>query len=162
MDIQRLKELLIYDPETGVFKHNLARQGVTVGAKAGYVNSDGYVYIVLDKKKYVAHRLIWLYLYGHWPTNQLDHINRIRHDNRLINLREVTIKENRQNLNLTSKNKSGVRGVSFDKPTNLWRANIQVNGKTINLGRYDTIEKAAKAYAMGAKKYHTHNNTVAI
>ncbi len=162
MNQQRLKELLSYDPDTGVFTHILARRGVTVGSVAGYKNSDGYNYIILDAKKYVAHRLIWMYLYGQWPANQLDHINRLRHDNRICNLREVTISENRQNLGLDPKNKSGFRGVSFDNLTKLWRANISINGKAINLGRYSTAILAAQAYSAGAKKYHTHNSMVTI
>lgn len=162
MNQQRLKELLNYDPVTGVFKHIFSRHGVTVGKKAGYINSDGYIYIILDKKKYVSHRLIWLYVYGAYPINQLDHINRIRHDNTLLNLREVTLAENRQNLGLSLKNKSGFRGVSKDPKTELWRVNISVKNKSKYVGRFSTLSEAADAYAMAAKLYHTHNPMAAL
>ena len=156
-----LKKLLHYDPDTGIFTHKLPRRGVSVGKEAGYPQPDGYRYVTLLGFRYVSHRLIWLYVYGRLPINQLDHVNRDRSDNRLINLREVTAAENKQNLGISSKNKSGFRGVSFDKNNNLWRASISVNNKPINLGRYPTILEASKAYALAAKKYHSFNSMAA-
>ena len=157
----QLKKLLHYDPDTGVFTHKLPRHGVSVGREAGYLQPDGYRYVTLLGFRYVAHRLIWVYVHGYLPANQLDHINRNRSDNRLLNLREVTAAENKQNLGISSKNKSGFRGVSFDKDNNLWRASISVNNKPVNLGRYPTILEASKAYALAAKKYHSFNSMAA-
>lgn len=157
----QLKELLHYDSDTGIFTHILPRRGVTINAEAGFVQSDGYRYVTLLGARYVSHRLIWLYVHGRLPINQLDHINRNRSDNRLMNLREVTLAENRQNLGLSAKNKSGFRGVSFDKVNNLWRASISVNNKNVNLGRYTTILEAQKAYALAAKKFHLFNSMAA-
>lgn len=156
---ERLKELLHYDSDTGIFRHNKSRYGVTKGMRAGSIDRYGYVCIILNGKRYAAHRLAWLYMTGKLPIEQLDHINRIRTDNRYKNLREVSAAENKQNLGLHLKNKSGIRGVSYDYTAEKWRANISVNGKSKNLGRYLTIEEAAKAYAKGAALYHTHNTS---
>jgi len=154
---ERLRQTLHYAADTGLFTWAASRRGVTAGRVAGCEGRYGYWYITIDHKRYVAHRLAWLYVYGSWPSNCIDHINRVRTDNRLCNLREATIQQNRQNLSLSVKNKSGVRGVSIDLVNNCWRASISVDKKAKNLGRFATIEAAAAAYATAAAKYHTHN-----
>lgn len=157
MNQTRLHELLHYTPETGVFIWRRSRHGVTQGQIAGCVGRYGYWSITLDQKRYLAHRLAWLYVHGKWPAECIDHINRVRTDNRLINLREATRAQNLQNISLDRRNKSGVRGVSFDHINKKWRASISVNGKAKNLGRYLSIESAAAAYAQAALEFHTHN-----
>jgi hypothetical protein len=152
----RLKELLHYDPDTGVFTHLYARRGVTVGNVAGTKGRYGYWFLVLLHRKYLAHRVAWCYLHGAFPPDQIDHINRIRDDNRECNLRCVTLAQNRQNLGVSGRNKSGYRGVSYDKVNDLWRASISVGGKARNLGRYKTKSEAATAYKQAAVKLHTH------
>jgi hypothetical protein len=159
MNQERLQQLLHYCPETGVFIWRARKRGVTVGRVAGNLDRYGYWYITLGHKRYVAHRLAWLYFYGAWPSECIDHINRVRTDNRIRNLRQATHAQNRQNLTLDFRNKSGFRGVSFDAVNNKWRASISVNGKAKNLGRYTTKEAAASAYADAAATYHTHNLT---
>ena len=160
MDQKRLTELLHYCKSTGVFRWRARKRGVTLGRVAGCLDRYGYWYITLDGKRYAAHRLVWLYIYGAWPLFCIDHVNRRRTDNRLINLREATSAENRQNLSLDKRNKSGTRGVSFDALNKKWRASISVNGKAKNLGRFADKADAIAAYATAAKKYHTHNLTV--
>lgn len=157
MNQNQLKELVHYCAETGAITWRVRKRGVTVGRIAGNVGRYGYWYLVVNGKRYVAHRLIWLYVYGVWPTNCIDHINRNRIDNRIINLREATIEQNRQNLGLDKANKSGFRGVSYDSKNKKWRASISVKGRAKNLGRYADKNSAALAYKIAAAKYHTHN-----
>lgn len=86
----RLKELFHYDKETGAFTHIKARRGVRVGKILGCLANNGYLVIRADGKLYLAHRLAWMYVHGAFPPDQLDHINRMRTDNRLCNLRLAT------------------------------------------------------------------------
>jgi hypothetical protein len=151
MNQARLKELLHYCPLTGVFTWR------STGKITGCITRYGYLETQLDKRRYRLHRLAWLYVYGKWPIDCIDHKNRVRTDNTIENLREATRAQNRQNLTLDTRNKSGVRGVSFDFLNKKWRASISINGKTKNLGRYKLKEDAAKAYKKAASVYHTHN-----
>jgi hypothetical protein len=96
---ERLKELLHYDPETGIFTNLTQRGGhAKKGAVAGTKNSIGYVCIRIDYDQYRAHRLAWLYVYGEFPEKFIDHMNEIRDDNRIINLRLATHQENLHNI----------------------------------------------------------------
>jgi len=153
---QRLHELFDYNPEIGILINKVRRGSYHAGTQAGHLNKDGYFRININKKLYLAHRLAWLYVYGELPE-YIDHINRIPTDNRISNLRPVTKKQNQQNREKQVNNKSGYKGVSWDKDRNKWFVCINNNYKTIGLGRYDNIEDAHKAYCEGAKKYHTHN-----
>jgi len=154
---ERLRELLHYNPDTGLFTWRKSKRGVTAGRVAGCVGRYGYWTLNIDYKRYAAHRVAWLYVYGVWPVECIDHINRLRTDNRISNLREATPAQNRQNLCLSAKNKSGTRGVSFDRINGNWRASISVGGKAKNLGRFASKSDAASAYAVAAAKLHTHN-----
>jgi hypothetical protein len=146
-----LRNLVRYEAQTGEF------YWLSTGKKAGCLAKDGYVVVQVNKRQYRAHQLAWLYVYGELLIRQLDHINRCRSDNRIENLRKVTLSENSQNQMLTRKNTSGYRGVCWDKDRNLWRADIGVARKRKFLGHYETKEKAAKAYAKAAAALHTHN-----
>jgi hypothetical protein len=92
--------------------------------------------------------------YGEWPSGEIDHINGVRTDNRVENLRVATRSENMQNTKKPVTNKSGKKGVSWDKTTGKWRAEIRANGKKYNLGRFKTIEEAFKAHESAADKLH--------
>ena len=110
---ERLKELLHYDPETGVFRWKVDRpKGVKIGNKAGTLDQDGYRKISLDGKRFYAHRLVWLYVHGEFPFDQIDHKNRVPDDNRLVNLRQATSGENRANSKTTH---LGMKGAYFHK-----------------------------------------------
>ena len=154
----RLKELLGYDPETGLFTWKVTRGGTArAGTLAGTLcKQRGYFQISIDNRLHQSHRLAWFYTHGVWP-DELDHINRVRTDNRLENLREVTSSQNNQNASLRSNNTSGFKGVSFCSRTGRWRAQIRVDGKGRDLGRHRTPEEAFEAYRKGAAMYHTHN-----
>lgn len=153
-----LKRLLHYDPEIGIFtwKCRVARC-VMIGDIAGRINSRGYITIWVNYKKYSAHRLAWLYMKGFWPIDCLDHINRIKHDNRWCNLRESTNKENGQNRSLSKNNSTGFTGVYFRKKINKYEVSIQVNGSRKFIGLYSDINLAAYNYDEAKKKYHTFN-----
>ena len=152
-----MRELLDYDESTGVFRWAVSRGAVKQGETTGYQRKDGYMSIRIFGRNYPAHRLAWLHVTGQWPTGQIDHINRVRSDNRWDNLRDCTASQNRQNMTVPSHNKSGYRGVSWDAQSRKWRAGIKYQGKSRNLGGYDTPEEAARAYAAAAAAFHTHN-----
>lgn len=152
---ERLKCLLNYDELTGMFTWKICKSKSTpAGTTAGCKEKRGHVKIMIDGKNYKAHRLAWLYIYGHFPDSGIDHINEDPNDNRIVNLRIATSKENSQNITSPrSDNKSGYRGVYYAE-RNKWRASIRINGKLKHLGYFDTPEKAYEAYLDAKRKYH--------
>lgn len=152
LTFERLKSVLNYTPETGLFTW-IARQSVNsravIGSVAGYKDFEGYITIRIDEKSYKAHRLAWLYSYGEWPKQQIDHINKIRSDNRLSNLRDVSSRQ--KNCNRTT-NTSGYPGVSWHKEAKRWRATIYVNGSRYHLGLFIDPVDASLAYDDAAEK----------
>ena len=146
---ERLKELLSYNPETGVFVWVRRKKNV-----AGHVRKDGYKQIQIGNTKFFSHRLAWLYMVGAFPLEQIDHINRARADNRFANLRAVTNSENLHNMGLKSTNKSGFKGVSYQTDAKKWRADISINSTNKYLGYFHTPEEASIAYLAAQKIYH--------
>lgn len=157
---QALKSLLRYDPETGAFTWLHRRGSVKAGDEAGSVGVDGYLGIKVEGRRCSSHRLAWLYMTGCWPAAQIDHINRVKTDNRFCNLREATCSENHHNLGLMRTNKTGYQGVSFIKARGKFYASIKVMCKTRNLGEYDCAEDAAAAYATAKRELHTFSPAV--
>lgn len=147
-----LRRLLNYDPKTGVFTNRTFR-GLRAleGAEAGNITSNGYIDVTIRKRKYKAHRLAWLYVYGEWPENNIDHINRIKTDNRISNLRDVTQAENGRNKSTHKNNTSGVTGVDYHKGQ--WRARIRVNRKSLHLGYYATMADAVASRKRAEERY---------
>lgn len=142
---ERLKSLLTYDPDTGEFCWRAdCGARAKAGSAAGSRNSEGYVQIQIGGKKHKAHRLAWLLTYGETPP-EIDHINRVKHDNRLANLRPATHAENGQNQNRPKNNTSGAIGVGFHKRSGKWRARITRSGKLRDIGYFDTKEAATAA-----------------
>lgn len=155
----RLREVLNYDAKTGVFTWRIkTSRKVIVGREAGSVKSKGYVYIRIDSKPYYAHRLAWCYVYGDWPDEEIDHINGIRHDNRISNLRQASRKQNMENR-VQPIGASGYRGVCWLEANQKWRASIVHNKKNIYLGLFDTAEEASAMYKDAAAFFHTHNRS---
>lgn len=136
MNEKRLKELLVYNPYSGVFTWRVSKGRSKRGVSAGTVSSGGYVQIKLDGKRYLAHRLAWLYMTGSWPEPEIDHINRVRNDNRFHNLREATKQQNQTNKGLQKNNTSGFIGVSWCKRSNKWRSQIKHQGRVKTIGYY--------------------------
>lgn len=148
---ERLRELLSYDPETGIFTRLVSRPGPNghVGAIAGCDNGQGYIRIYVDGRAYKAHRLAWFYVHGEW-VKEIDHRNRNRADNHLKNLRPATRGQNRGNSGIYRNNTSGMTGVSFHAPTKKWKAQIQKDGRKKGLGYFFTAEDAHAAYLAAA------------
>lgn len=148
-----LKSILNYDPETGIFTNKVFRapHGVK-GASTGSKDTYGHLQIKIKGKLYRAHRLAWLYVYGSHPEGEIDHKNRIKDDNRIINLRECDARDNRRNTEVRKRNRLGVKGV--DLRGRRYRAQIDTGKKKIHLGLFNTLEEAKLAYNEAAKKYH--------
>ena len=151
---EHLRSILNYDPETGIFTRKVrTSRSVRAGDVAGSVSGNGYLQISVQSRLYHAHRLAWLYVYGEWPKDQIDHINRIRTDNRIANLREVTHKQNNQNKSKPSNNTSGYPGVYWYKQSSKWQAKIKHNQKSIHLGHFSILEEALSARKAAEKLY---------
>ena len=148
-----LQSQLHYNPETGIFtwiKNN--KNHVKMGNIAGS-DCHGYKMIKINNKSYSAHRLAWLYVYGIHPK-VIDHINGNPADNRISNLREVTLRQNCQNSKMPKNNTSGIKGVSWHKASKKWRATLNINGKLKHLGSFLDIYLAEKAVKEAREKYH--------
>lgn len=152
---ERLKELLHYDPETGVFTWNRAlRKNMGRNGIAGTLKLKGNIEIQVDSKMYQAHRLAWLYVTGHLPVNQIDHRDTNPGNNRWKNLREATNLQNSQNRGKHKNNTSGYKGVNWHKRSKKWIARGRENGIRKNLGSFDTPEKASEAYECFSRLAH--------
>lgn len=150
---ERLRELLHYDPETGVFtwKTKPGRR-IRLGAQAGSA-AQGYLEIGVCGGRYRAHRLAWLYVYGVWPKHDIDHIDGNRANNAIANLRDVTRAVNIQNMRRPKPgNKSGYLGVA--PCSSRWSAQVHVAGKKRHLGVFDTPELAHAAYVEAKRRLH--------
>lgn len=154
LTVERLREVLSYDPETGEFRWNSTGSGRS--ATPGCKDADGYWRIGIDYRMHKAHRLAWLYVYGELPAVEIDHINCDRLDNRVANLRLcIDGIVNKQNpAGKTRRNKSGRPGLFWFAKTNRWRVQITCDRKQIHLGYYRDIEEAAAVYAEAKAKMH--------
>jgi hypothetical protein len=166
-----VRQILHYDPDTGVFtwrertpqmfrgviRDNIhaakAWNNKNAGNRTGSY-SAGYVLIVIHGVFYKAHRLAWLYMMGEWPKHEIDHIDLDRSNNSFCNLREATRSQNSANTPLRRDNTSGYKGVKWNAKLNKWRACIQYNNKQYHLGCFEYIEDASKAYACAAERLH--------
>lgn len=153
IDHSELLRQLNYDPNTGLFTWKVGKKSFSdIGRVAGN-HINGYVEIRVNMKKHYAHRLAWFYVYGEWPTAMLDHINRVKDDNRISNLRLSDHSQNGLNMvRAKSNSESGVLGVT--KRGSRYSAGITVRGQRLSLGTYDTAEAASKAYFEAKTKCH--------
>jgi hypothetical protein len=154
-DFKQLKKLLDYDSDTGLFTWRISpSNSIKKKQVAGTKNTNNHIQIKVFGKRYFAHRIAWLFTNGTWPSMMIDHINGIRNDNRIANLRQVTASENGHNQTKPhSRTKSGYLGVSWVKSRNKWQAGLGINGKYKFLGYFDDA-KSAHAEYLRAKKIH--------
>lgn len=154
IDSKALRKFLKYDQATGVFTWRISSGSKVKGSVAGSLTSEGYLNVSINKNKQYLHRMAWLYVHGSMPTGVVDHINGIRTDNRIENLRDVSVKDNVQNIRIAKvDNKSGALGVSWHKSNERWQASIRIDGRCKFLGYFDTVAEAHKAY-VDAKRIH--------
>lgn len=149
---KEIKRQLRYSPETGIFTNRIQRSSSALeGDVSGCPQIDGYLSIKVSGRSYLAHRLAWLYVYGFFPENEIDHIDRSPDNNRIANLREVSHQCNMRNRKVQRNNESGVAGVHRDTLRNKWRAKIKINYKTKNLGLFDDFTEAV-AHRLAAEQ----------
>lgn len=167
-----LRELLRYEPDTGkmfwrerpLWMFTAEHYGNDWNAKhknkEAFITDTGQGYCCgkVYSKKLKAHRVIWAIHHGAWPDGEIDHINGVRNDNRIENLRVVTSAENNQNRPMPKNNTSSVMGVNWHKHKSKWIAQIQCNGKNIHLGYFDSLDDASAARADAEAKYGFHEN----
>ena len=156
MTVERARELLDYDPLTGSLTWKVRRSKTAIaGSTAGCLTRFGYWKVVVDGRQYYAHRLAWLIVNGEWPTNQIDHKNGVRTDNRIVNLRDVTRITNNENRRLPeSCNKLGILGVFKSQGCKNFCAQIKIKGKSIHLGSFPSTQEAHAAYLEAKRQHH--------
>lgn len=144
---ERLRQVLHYDPETGLFtwREKIARK-VVVGRRAGHINAAGYRLIGIFGQLYYAHRLAFLYMTGEWPSADVDHRFGAKDDNRWSELRPATEQQNAFNMRRPAHNSSGFKGVSWHKGAGKWSAYVIADGRKRHLGLHETPEAAHAAY----------------
>lgn len=153
---QELHQHLYYDSGTGIFTRIIANsQSINVGDIAGHKNSLGYIIIKINGIAYKAHRLAWLYVYGYFPEGDIDHRDRIKNHNWILNLREASRSCNVKNSDVRADNVSGVTGVNFVKNGNKWTSHVSINRKKVHLGyRKDFIDSVIDRWE--AEKKHKY------
>lgn len=171
LDQAVLRQIISYSPGTGKFvwlhrkdgffkhpKHSRDWNAKYAGKPAGRPNKLGYIQIAVFDKRYMAHHLAWLYERGTLPAEEIDHINHVRDDNRIGNLRPVSKSENSKNVSRASSNSSGVTGVSFRRRDGVWVAHIGINRRSKHLGRFKDFDAAVDARKAAEKQYGFHPN----
>lgn len=155
LTIDRLRAVLDYDPDTGVFVWKARTAKCTrIGDVAGSPTSNGYIRIFIDGREYLAHRLAWRHVTGEQPPECIDHIDGCRSNNRWTNLRASDASHNLQNLKkATARSKTGVLGVGRHG-VNVFRAVINISGKDKHIGSFPTVEAASAAYLEAKRRHH--------
>ena len=156
---ERLKELFYYNKTIGLFvRLKDVGKKVKRGDLAGTLK-DGYIKMFIDGRSYYAHRLIWLYVKGELPKEQIDHINGNKSDNTFNNLRAVSHSENAKNQPIRGNNTSGFIGIYWSKQKSKWHSRIYIKGKCKNLGLFDNLSDAvlARINAEGINGYHINH-----
>lgn len=154
---RELKKIIHYDEITGMFEWIGYRQGTKKGKKLGQITQYGYLLVEINGRNYRLHRLAWFYIYGYWPKVYIDHINGIKTDNRICNLREADRSQNMQNQKKAqSINKTGLLGVYPSTKSKTFRSIITINNRRIELGSFKTKEEAHEAYIKAKREIHPY------
>ena len=151
ISVETLKELLEY--KEGALLWKQSKGHMKAGSVAGSITANGYVRVCVNRKTYLAHRLIFFMHHGYMP-NFVDHIDCNKQNNKIENLREASMAENNRNVGLSKKNSSGVKGVSWVARDKKWRVQIRLNIKTISLGNYDDLKEAETVSIEARKLLH--------
>jgi hypothetical protein len=146
---QRAREVLSYDPESGILRWQIDRNQIRSGDIGGYLHRTGYLRVMVDGRDYAAHCVIWLIVTGEWPEREIDHIDNDRANNRWGNLREAARVENMRNKVRYRNNRSGFKGVRLLRGR--WEARIRIDGRLTYLGSFKTPEAAHAAYVTAAR-----------
>ena len=153
LSAEELRNLVNYDPSTGIFTSRVRRGKITIGARLGTWRTwrgHGVFVFAIGGEEYRAHRLAWLYVNGEWPTEDIDHIDGDPSNNRISNLRQATDSQNLANARKPVTNTSGRKGVSWHSKGQKWQAHIRIEGKSKYLGLFDDLDAAHAAYASAA------------
>jgi len=166
-DVEILREVVDYDPDTGGFQWKLRPadhfqtdqaakrwNGMHPGSKAGSLSPEGYLTITVARRNLKAHRVAWAIYYGSWPEGFLDHVNGVRSDNRICNLRQASRTENNRNARLSKANTSGAKGVYWVTRKKRWQARIYVGKRLLSFGHF--VEKADAIQAVRAARESHH------
>ncbi len=155
---ERLRALLSYDKDTGIFIWLVYRTGTAPAGSIAGCHHEGYRKIRIDRNTYAAHRLAWLHVYGVWPSMLIDHINADKSDNRILNLRDVNHTANAQNsIRVRSHSTTGFLGVSVHKSVHRVKkyvARITVSKRKVHLGYFTTAEEASAVYLAAKRGMH--------
>jgi len=150
--VDRLRETLFFDEQTGHIhlKRATPNGQKAAGDRVGSIDFEGYDTVTVDKVRLRAHRIVWALHYGEWPNGSLDHINGVRTDNRVANLRIANHSQNGANTLANRSNRHGTKGIT-PLPNGKWQAQIKCNGKARYLGCFASKEEAAAVYAEAAR-----------
>jgi hypothetical protein len=159
MTRMRLVELFDYDKSTGLFTRKVSVRKDRIGTIAGAANGFGHIQIRVDGTLFMAHRLAWMWMYGEWPSTNIDHVNGIPNDNRISNLRLATPKENQENVKLRIDSSTGCRGVNWNKAERKWVSRVQHYKERIVVGKFDSLFEAVCAVKSARNSLYTHNKT---
>jgi len=153
----RLKEILNYNPDTGIFTWKIStNRKIRIGDVAGCLDKkEGYISIWINKNKYLAHRLAWFYVHGEWPPNDIDHDDHNRANNKINNLKPSNKQENAKNMSLRYDNKSGVPGVTWHKATSKWAVNIRNKYLGVFTDKFEAI--CARMSANNEHDFHPNH-----
>jgi len=160
---ERLKELLDYDPETGIFTRRVNQRGGTkagqeAGSRKRHKNGKTYIHLSVDNRHYLAHRLTFLWVEGSFPENLTDHEDGDGTNNRWSNLRKVSQQQNQRNQKRHSNNTSGTSGVAFDNKAKKWQVSIRFNGRRVYLGMFVSKDDAISARKAAELEHNYHPN----
>lgn len=148
-----VRERFNYYPATGVLTWRTNVDRTVVGKPVGSLGNHGYLVVNVLDRPVLLHRLIWLHVHGREPVEQIDHVNRVRTDNRICNLREASFSQQLMNQGMRSDNTSGFKGVFWDKSRMKYQARISVNCRDIYLGRFECLEDAVACRREAEKRY---------
>jgi hypothetical protein len=161
------RSLLDYNPGTGIItwkprpvlkQQDKGWNSRCAGKTAGNLMKTGYIRLAIANKSYQAHRVAWLMHTGEWPEEEIDHIDHDPANNRISNLRDVSHKQNGRNMSLPRNNTSGVIGIGWDRSRGKWSAKSELDGRTVNLGRFDSLSAASEERTNYELRHGFHQN----